>query len=136
MTSIGPGDAGYAAAMREAKAQFEAAMAKGAMKGRGRPAAQKPASAPVVDVVDVADDDILAEIEGVTAEEPAAEEPAAAAAPAPEPEPEPDPAPAAKPAKRARPAAKTGAKSGAKTAAKPAAKSGAKTGAKAAARKR
>jgi hypothetical protein len=36
-SSIGRGDPEYEAAMREAKALFEAAMAKGAMKARGRP---------------------------------------------------------------------------------------------------
>lgn len=54
-------DPAYLAAMREAKAMFEAEMAKSAMKGRGRPkaaVAAAAAAAPVVDddAIDLGDD--------------------------------------------------------------------------------
>lgn len=45
---INRNDPAYEQAMREAKALFDAAMQKSAMKGRGRPAAAAAAAAPVV----------------------------------------------------------------------------------------
>ena len=129
MTSISPGDARYAAAMREAKAQFEAAMAKGAIKGRGRPAsaAAKPASAPaaVVDV-DVADDEILEEIAAVTAEAAPPDRGRGPAEPEPVPPtlPAPPTTPVAKLAKAVQGAATATPKGKAKSAARPAAKAG------------
>src|SRR5690349_1301708 len=105
-------DPAYETAMREAKALFDAAMAKSAMKGRGRPAARPAAPTVPVDIepdeAELADSEI-AEI--------AAE--AVAAAP---PEPPPSVARAEKSAEKAP----------AKTAAKPASKSAAKTATKSA----
>ena len=108
MPRINRGDPAYETAMREAKALFDAAMAKSAMKGRGRPAAAKStaveeALAEDVGVPGDVPDDIAAEIVKAGGD---IDLPAAAAEPAPEPVPEPvlepeaESAPAAK--KRAR----------------------------------
>jgi hypothetical protein len=77
-SSIGRGDPEYAAAMREAKALFEAAMAKGAMKG-GRPRTNAAAPAPVAAPAAVAEDDV--DMSDVIAEA-TVEEPTPVAAPA------------------------------------------------------
>lgn len=102
---IGRKDPEYEQAMREAKILFEAAIAKSAVKGRGRPAnAPVPAAAAVVEP----DGDVADEVEAVI-EVPVAPV-TVAAAPA---------KPATKPAaKAAKPAAKPAPKSAAKTATK------------------
>jgi hypothetical protein len=94
-SSIGRGDPEYAAAMREAKALFEAAMAKGAMKG-GRPRTNAAAPAPVAAPAEVAEDDV--DMSDVIAEATVEEPAPVAAAPA--------PTPPAAPAKRTRRRAK------------------------------
>lgn len=78
-------DPEYNAAMREAKAAFDAAMAKGAMKGRGRPAAKPPAAPALTDTAEHEVAELLDALSGDTAEHeipaPLAPEPAAPAAP-------------------------------------------------------
>jgi hypothetical protein len=61
-------DPAYLAAMREAKAMFDAEMAKSAMKGRGRPKAVVVAAAPVadddaIDIVDEPHDEVAAHVD-------------------------------------------------------------------------
>ena len=70
MAAIGPGDPEYDTVMREAKALFEAATAKAAAKGRGRPrnptpAADAPPQAAAGDVDDLEDIDDVDEIEDI-----------------------------------------------------------------------
>lgn len=123
--SIGPGDAEYETAMREAKALFEAAMARGAIRGRGRPAAKTPTAAPAAEVEDDVD---LSDIGVEEIEEADVVEASAPPVPAPAAEP-------AKPGVRRRPTAKTTAASPAaapKEPAKPAAKAEPRAAAKAA----
>ncbi len=119
---IGRKDPEYEQAMREAKILFEAAIAKSAVKGRGRPAnAPVPAAAVVVELDgDVVADEVEAVIEVPVA--PVVPEVPVAEAPVPAP---------AKPAARSasKPASKPAAKA-AKPATKPAPKSAAKTAAK------
>src|SRR5688500_20253946 len=88
--SINRNDPAYQEAMREAKALFDAAMQKSAMKGRGRPAAAAP-TPPVEDPVE-SDAELTAEIE---AEASALAQAGTEAEPEPEAEPEAEPAPPA-----------------------------------------
>jgi hypothetical protein len=115
---IGRKDPEYEQAMREAKILFEAAIAKSAVKGRGRPAnAPVPAAVAAVELDIEATDDVEPVIEApVAAVAPVA--PVALVAPV-----APVAAAPAKPAaKVAKPAAKPAAKVAPKAAAKPAAK--------------
>ena len=112
---IGRKDPEYEQAMREAKILFEAAIAKSAVKGRGRPAnAPVPAAAAVVEL----DGDVVDEVEAVIEVPVAPVAPVAPAAPVAA-----TPAKAAKAAKPAAKAAKPAAKSAPKSAAKTPAKS-------------
>src|SRR5688572_2769358 len=104
-SSIGRGDPEYATAMREAKALFEAAMAKGAMKGgRPRAAAAAPAAAAVVAAPTEAEDDVDMSdvIAEATGEVPAPQAAAPAPAPAAPAAPAAKTAPARKPRRRAK----------------------------------
>ena len=100
---IGRDDPEYQQAMREAKQQFEEAMAKSAMKGRGRPKATPAPAAPAAAAIELGElpDDAL--VDEVLADIPPEEEPVVAAPPA---------AAKKKTAPRARPAAKKSGKNG------------------------
>jgi len=99
-------DPEYEALMREAKVLFDAAMAKGAMKSRGRPPAAKASTTTASEAPDAAEASEVLAVEEPTDDELVDEELAAA-----EPEAELEPAPVkAKPKSRAgaaKPAAKS-----------------------------